>query len=238
MTTDWESLQNELPSSSVFAADDWNEWEEPPKGQLLPPAGEYVGALTNVNRVKTSGDAATFNLDFDIVGGTQDGKSIRFMPVSTKQYEVSSTGKRTSAMMNMLKAAGIAKPPSNSQELLATLRQMIDQRKLLGFEFDWRGFCTDCYKASLNTATRDGGEPTPDDYKVARKAGTRYKSYRAFPNEQGGGKSFTNTCSVCKASFEAQGNIRRFFVPKPASSNGGAPQAERKEKAASPADWS
>lgn len=202
---------------------DFDEWEPAPEFAPPPPASTYRMYLAQIREEKevkaAVGKRLNATVDFKIIGGQYDDRAITWQRVSNVEFQ-RRDGKRTSMMLDLVKAAAVQQAPRSNNEFHKVLHSLVDRGPSapLAGQIDWRGFCTTCYEKGLMQAT---GAATVDaakniasneQVKDVSKAATKAKSYRGFPAlPNGGGRSDTFLCKDCGNEVRAQVRIVRFL---------------------------
>lgn len=202
---------------------DFDDWEPAPEFAPPPAAGTYRAYLAQIREEKEfeakSGKRLSATVDFKIIGGTYDDRSVNWQRVSNAEFQ-RRDGRRTSFMLDLVKAAGVQQAPRSNREFSQVLHSLVDRGPSapMAIQIDWRGFCTGCYEKSLMQAT---GASTVDaakdkasneQYNDANKYATKAKGYRGFPAlPNGGGRSDSFLCKDCGNEVRAQVRVSRFL---------------------------
>lgn len=205
---------------------DFNEWEPAPEFAPPPQAGTYTVYIDQIRseeqfEVPTVGVRYKVVVDLRIVGGEYDNRTITWQRFSNKEVTRKATGKRSSQLLDLVKAAGMKQPPRSNNDFHLVVNRLKDLGPGATFmvQIDWRGFCTPCFEKKLMELTHTA---TPDDAKhvadgdqrnEASNFATKARNYRGFPVAGVNQRKDSFICEGCKNEVRAQVQIQRFLAP-------------------------
>jgi hypothetical protein len=200
---------------------DFDQWQEAPEFAPSVPAKTYRLYVAQIREEKevdaAVGRRLNVTLDFKIIGGEYDDRSITFQRLSNIEFK-RRDGKQTSFLLDLLKSAGVQQAPRSNKDFSLLLHQLLDRGPSAPFggDADWRGFCTNCNDIALMKATgRDNAKDAKDaasseQKKEAAKYATKAKSHRGFPIGPDGQRKDTFICKDCGNEIQAQVRVTRF----------------------------
>ena len=188
------------------------------------PPGIYRVRIAEIREVKPGSGFVTFEIDFRVVGEARlnDGRFTEeydgfFIP---RQWVTSAPrGDGRSAVLDLLRSAGIATQPRSNREIEEAIQQIQETRELLTVKVGWEGFSKELLVQELMDLTDHYSSygtarffATEEEIKQAQEFALRARRYRDFPDDPDGeGKLHRFTDPETGVEIDASPKIRRFL---------------------------
>ena len=205
----------------------FENWEEQNEFPPLPTPGKHSFLVTDIRDLKQGEDGVlTAVLDLEVKdGGTEDGKRVNFVRVSTRKSQFT----ERVGLVDLARSAGCYQVPSSNREWGLYLKGLVDTQTPVRNQGDWRAFCTACNSNMLMKLTQcdtDQAAQNTMDYmrktepdkargiqKQVSKFATVANNYKQFPENGKGGRVEAVSCKNCQAEIRAQYNVTRWLKP-------------------------
>ena len=188
------------------------------------PPGIYRVRILDILEVRSGSGFVTFQINFLVVGEARlgDGRvTEEYDSFSIPRQWVTSAprGDGRSAVLDLLRSAGIATQPRSDREIEEAILQIQETRELLTVKVGWEGFSNFLWQEKLMYLTDHYSSygtalhfATKEEIKQARNFALRARSYRDFPDDPDGeGKLHSYTDPETGKEIDASPKIRRFL---------------------------
>jgi len=192
-------------------------------GRKPVPSGTYRVSIAEILDVRSGSRFVTFQMDLLVVGEARlnDGRvTEEYDGFSIPRQWVTSAprGNGRSAVLDLLRSAGIATQPRSNREIEKAISQIQETGELLTVKVDWEGFSKALWDRKLMELTgatdpiQARNQATKAQKKQASRFAVRARSYRDFPDDPDGeGKLHRYTDPQTDEKVVASPKIRRFL---------------------------